>query len=135
MKRGQTRRGRERATRGLLSTPSARPLIRAVDHGPGVRLDAADVGASGDRWIEAFTDANRTHLARLGVSVSVETRGGLGLRLTPGPRIGAVPLLSPSTRRVAAGLVVVPRFRWSALGSVLGQIGFLRSLVLTTELS
>lgn len=125
MTRGRTKLGRERAsTRALLELPSGRPLIQAVDHGPGVRLDAADLGASGDRWVEPFLEANGAHLKRLGVATSVETRGGVSVRLTPGSRIGAVPLLSPSTRRVAAGLLVAPRFRWSALGAVLGDIGF-----------
>jgi hypothetical protein len=124
MTRGRTQRGRERASRGLLEIPTGRPLLQAVDHGPGVRLDAAMLGASGERWVEPFLEANRGHLRRLGVSANVETRGGIALRLTPGPRIGAVPLLSPATRRVAAGLLVAPRFRWSALGAVLGDIGF-----------
>jgi hypothetical protein len=124
MSRGRTQRGRERAARGLLEIPSGRPLIQAVDHGPAVRLDPSAVGAAGDRWVEPFLEANGAHLRRLGMSATVEARGGLALRLTPGPRIGAVPLLSPSTRRVAAGLLIAPRFRWSALGAVLGEIGF-----------
>ncbi len=115
---------RERPSRALLELPTARPLIQTVDHGPPVRLDASAVGATGDRWIEPFLDANAAHLRRLGISLKVETRGGLALQLTPGPRIGAVPLLSPSSRRVAAGLLVAPRFRWAALGAVLGGIGF-----------
>lgn len=68
--------------------------------------------------------ANGANLKRLGVSAEVEVQKSVGLRLTPTTRIGAVPLLSPSTRRVAAGLLVAPRFRWSALGAVLGDIGF-----------
>ncbi|HUP21714.1 MAG TPA: hypothetical protein VNB06_02090 [Thermoanaerobaculia bacterium] len=87
-------------------------------------MSARLLGASGDRWIEPFLEANRAQLTRLGILAAVETRSGIGLRLTPGTRIGAVPLLSPSTRRVAAGLLVSPRFRWSALGAVLGDIGF-----------
>lgn len=121
---GRTQRGRERATRGLAALPAGRPLIEAVDHGPAVRLDAKVVAGAGDRWIDPFLEANQNHLRRLGVQTHVETRGGIALRLTPGPRIGAVPLLSPSTRRVVAGLLVKPRFRWSALGAVLGDIGF-----------
>ena len=124
MSRGQTRKGRARANRALLAIPAAKPLLRAVDHGPAIRLDPSILGAAGDRWVEPFMDANRGHLDRLGVEVRVETRGGVGLSLRPGPRVGAVPLLSPSTRRVAAGLLVAPRFRWSALGAVLGTTGF-----------
>ncbi|MCA9535240.1 MAG: hypothetical protein KC593_16220 [Myxococcales bacterium] len=124
MKRGRTQRGRERATRGLMEVPSGRPLIEAVDHGPSVRVEAADVGATGDRWVEPFLEANAAHLRRLGVATAIDVRKGVGVRLTPGSRIGAVPLLSPSTRRVAAGLLVAPRFRWAALGAVLSDIGF-----------
>jgi len=123
MKRSRSYRGRQRITRGLLEVPSGRPLVEAVDHGPDVRLDAGVVGCVGDRWIEPFLEANARYLRRLNISAAVDTRGG-ALRLTPGCRIGAVPLLSPSTRRVAAGLLVKPRFRWAALGAVLGDIGF-----------
>ena len=124
MTRGRTQRGRERASRGLLEIPAGRPLIQTVDHGPGIRLNAAMLGASGGLWVEPFIEANRSHLRRLGITVNVETRNGVALRLTPSSRIGAVPLLSPATRRVAAGILVAPRFRWSALGAVLGDIGF-----------
>lgn len=46
------------------------------------------------------------------------------MQLTPGTRIGAMPLLSPASRRVVAGLLISPRFQWSALGAVLGDTGF-----------
>lgn len=124
MTRGRASQGRERASRGLMALPSGRPLIHAVDHGPGVRLDGSAIGAAGDRWVEPFLESNGAHLRRLGVRTDVETRGGISVRLTPGSRIGAIPLLSPSTRRVTAGLLVAPRFRWSALGAVLSDIGF-----------
>ncbi|MEJ2147752.1 MAG: hypothetical protein P8020_21755, partial [Acidobacteriota bacterium] len=48
----------------------------------------------------------------------------LRVMLKPGSRIGAVPLLSPTTRKVAAGLLIEPRFRWPALGAVFDAIGF-----------
>jgi hypothetical protein len=44
--------------------------------------------------------------------------------LRPSGRIGAVPLVAPASRRVVAGLLVSPRFRWTALGEVLSGIGF-----------
>lgn len=122
--RGRTQRGRERAARELRRIPPGRPLLRAVDHGKPVWLEAAAIGAAGDRWVEPFLEANRTHLRRLGVKAEVAARRGLAVRLTPGSRIGTVPLLSPATRRVTAGLLVSPRFRWSALGAVLGETGF-----------
>ena len=124
MKRVRTGRGQTRTARAILELPAARPLVRAIDHGPAVRLEAAKLGISGDRWVEPFLEANRAHLARLAVVPTIETRNGIALLLTPGSRIGAVPLLSPANRRVAAGLLVTPRFRWTALGAVLGDIGF-----------
>lgn len=122
--RGRTQRGRERATRALLELPPARPLLHAVDHGDDVRLTGDLLGVAGDRWVQPFLDANHTHLKRLDIRATVDVRSGVSLRLTPGRRIGAVPLLSPATRRVVAGLLVSPRFRWSALGAVLGDVGF-----------
>ncbi len=124
MSRGRTRKGRARRERALLAPPAAKPLLQAEDHGREVRLDPAAIGATGDRWIEPFLDANRSHLERLQVTPRVETRGGLALAFRPGSRIGAVPLLSPANRRVCAGLLVRPRFRWSALGAVLSEIAF-----------
>ena len=109
------------ATAGIAA---ARPLIETTDHGDGAWLDGAVLGADGERWVEPFLTANRPHLHRLSVTATVELRQRIGIRLTPGPRIGAVPLLSPSNRRVVAGLLVAPRFRWGGLGAVLGDIAF-----------
>lgn len=124
MKGAQASRRRHRVARGLSELPAGRPLIQAVDHGRAVLLDGVKIGATGHSWVEPFLEANRSNLGRLAVAAEIETRPGIALRLTPGPRIGAVPLLSPSTRRVIAGLLVAPRFQWSALGAVLGDIGF-----------
>lgn len=123
MSRGRTQRGRERAGRQRIDAPR-RPLIKAVDHGAPVHVRGPMIGADGDRWIEPFLQANGDHLRRLGVRAEVEARTPFAVRLTPGARIGAVPLLSPSTRKVVAGLLVEPRFRWTGLGAVLGSTGF-----------
>lgn len=119
-----TRGAQKLKKRPALQLPAARPLLQGTDHGDDIRLDGAVLGTPGDRWIDAFLDANAPNLARLGIQSRVEVRGNAALLLTPGSRIGAVPLLSPITRRVAAGLLIKPRFRWSALGAVLGDIGF-----------
>lgn len=122
------RRGAQKPkTRGELTRPpplNARPLFRLVDHGDPIRIEPAAVGAAGDRWIDGFLQANQAQLRRLDLRTDVETRGGVRLLVHPGSHIGAVPLVSPATRRVAAGLLVEPRFRWSALGSVLQATGF-----------
>ena len=121
MSRGRTRKGRVRATPNLAA---ARPLLRGVDHGSPIRLDASDVGGAGDRWIEPFLRVNGSLLRRVEVRPEVSSKGGLHISLRPGSRVGAVPLLSPATHKVVAGLLISPRFRWTALGAVFGSIGF-----------
>lgn len=123
MARGQTKRGRARASL-MAASATARPLLRAVDHGEPVEVRAAHVGAVGDRWVDPFLAANLDGLRRLGLRHEIRADSELRVLLTPGARIGAIPLLSPSTRRVAAGLLVEPRFRWAALGAVFNAIGF-----------
>lgn len=124
MSRGRTRRGRGRADRRLEANAAAPPLFRTTDHGPAVPLAAKDIGAGGDRWIDGFLAANRPLLRRLEVKAEISADRELQVRLRPGPRIGAIPLAHPVTRKIAAGLLVEPRFRWSALGSVFEGIGF-----------
>jgi hypothetical protein len=89
-------------------------------------MRSEDVGAGkrNDRWVEPFLDANLQAFHRLEVRGEVAYEGEVVLRLHPGARIGAVPLVSPATRKVAAGLLVQPRFRWTHLGDVVGAIGF-----------
>lgn len=41
--------------------------------------------------------------------------------------VGAVPLRSPDTRKVAGGVVVRPRFGWNGIGPLLQQIGWVAS--------
>jgi hypothetical protein len=123
MPRGQTRMGRSRATL-MAAVTLSRPLLKAHDHGEPVSINARDVGATGDRWVEPFLAANMAGLRRLGLHHEIRVDPVLRVLLKPGPRIGAVPLLSPATRKVAAGLLIEPRFRWAALGAVFNAIGF-----------
>jgi hypothetical protein len=63
-------------------------------------------------------------MQRLRLQVDVCADSEVYVRLTPGARIGAMPLVGPATRRVVAGILVEPRFRWPALGAVFNSIGF-----------
>jgi len=108
----------------MRGNPGARPLLKTADHGEPVEVQAKTIGARGDRWVEPFLEANRPHFHRLRLEPEVRADRTLRVRLHPQSRIGAIPLLSPSTRRVVAGVLVEPRFRWAALGSVFGSIGF-----------
>lgn len=122
--RGPAAKGKGRGELARSSVSNARNLFRLVDHGDPIRIRPSSVGATGDRWIDGFLEANHAHLRRLDLRTEVETRGGVCLVLHPGSHIGAVPLVSTATRRVAAGVLVAPRFRWVALGSVLQSVGF-----------
>ncbi len=121
--RGRTEKGRARAAL-MAAAPSSRPLLKGRDHGEPVSVRPDDIGAAGDRWVEPFITANRACLQRLELKYEVKADPTLRVLIKPGPRIGAVPLLNPSTRRVAAGLLIEPRFRWAALGAVFGAVGF-----------
>ena len=63
-------------------------------------------------------------MQRLRLQVDICADSEVYVRLTPGARIGAVPLVGPATRRVVAGILVEPRFHWPALGAVFNSIGF-----------
>jgi hypothetical protein len=63
-------------------------------------------------------------MQRLRLKADVCADSEVYVRLTPGARIGAMPLVGPATRRVVAGILVEPRFRWPALGAVFNSIGF-----------
>jgi len=124
MRRGHTKKGRTRAGNLLAAVSSSRPLLRGEDHGSPIAIDPRSIGVSGDRWVEPFLDANRPMLRRLELRPEIRVDPVPRVVLHPGPKIGAMPILSPSTRKVVAGLLIKPRFEWESLGSVFNAIGF-----------
>jgi hypothetical protein len=83
------------------------------------------VGPDADARLRSFLTANQPSLERLSLTVEVvAARGQPGVRLVPGPTLGAVPLRDPITRRPAGGVLVEPRFGWSSTGQVLAATGF-----------
>ncbi len=132
MTAGRTAVGRRRAKarRKQQQRQGTTPLLRGRDHGAAVVVEAEDVGelSTSTRWAEAFVEANRTALRRLDLRVAVASGSeGVTVRLHPRATLGAVPLVAPSTRRVHAGLLVEPRFGWSRVGSLLGDVDFAAS--------
>lgn len=123
MARGRTAKGRRRPS-FLDDVPRGPKLLKGKDHGDPFTISGADVGGLGDRWVEPFLAANRHAFRRLDLKEEVRTYPSLQLAVSPGSRIGAVPLVSPSTRRVSAGVLIEPRFDWSGLGAVFSAIGF-----------
>jgi hypothetical protein len=123
MLRRQTKKGGARSAL-LRAATASRPLLKGRDQGDPIVVRGPEVGAAGDRWIEPFLTANLPGLRRLELRPEVRADPEPRLLLVPGPRIGAIPLLSPATRRVAAGLLIEPRFRWAALEAVFDAIGF-----------
>ncbi len=129
------RRVPARARRGGWAThafrpPESKPLLRAVDNGPAVRLNPLHFApAQRDRgwgaYVDGFIRANEPALARL--DCNVEVAGGpegAVVRIKPGGHTGAVPLRSAQTQAVVGGLVVRPRFEWGGVGQVLHQTGW-----------
>ncbi len=123
MPRGRTSRGRARTVARSLA-PAARPLLETTDEGRAIRIDGSLFQTQGDRWIDPFLNANRAALQRLELNPEVHSDEGLHMLLRPSGRIGAVPLVAPTSRRVVAGVLISPRFRWSALGDVMSAVGF-----------
>ncbi len=112
------------AAQPLWKLADAPSVLRGQDNGPPIRITAEHLQTSGDRWFRAFLDANRTQLQRLNIVAEVRAGATTDLVLHPNEYIGAIPLLSPITRRVVAGLTISPRLGWHSLGSTLGAIGF-----------
>lgn len=119
------RRGPRRPARigpPVLPVPAHQRLYVACDAGDPVTVDGDGALVDGG---EGFLRQNAEALAKLDVRAALEPgRRTVALKLHPGGRAGAVPLRSPRTGLVDAGLVVRPRFGWPGMGRVLEQTGW-----------
>ena len=109
--------------------PQQGRLYRAVDNGPGIELDPAPFGGSGEegwgRAYESFRRLNEEAFSALSLTQRFEsTSRGLVLTLIPSDRVGAIPLRSGTTGHVVGGYVVRPRFGWSGVGAILSETGW-----------
>ena len=90
---------------------------------PGV--DKRKAGDLAQRRSENFLEMNRGVLNDFGIRGQLGgLRGNIGLWLETDTRIGALPLLSPSSAKPELGLVIEPRFSWSSAGDMLVGTGF-----------
>jgi hypothetical protein len=72
-----------------------------------------------------FIGQNAGLLGNLGIVIEPRYDGtAVELVFRTGTRIGAIPLLSPTTGKPDYGLVVKPRFEWPGLGAMLGLMGW-----------
>lgn len=118
------RKAKARPKQGAPVRRPPRELLRGRDHGDAVVVSSEQVGGRGEGWVEPFLRANDTSLRRLELTVAVQPGREQRVLLTPSARIGAVALVSASTQRPVAGLLIEPRFAWKGLGAVYRRIGF-----------
>jgi hypothetical protein len=84
-----------------------------------------DPSAQAARLARQFIDRNRGLLANMGVVVEPHFDGTeVELAIRTDTRIGAIPLLSPTTGQPDYGLIIRPRFSWVGLGAMLGVMGW-----------
>ncbi len=77
------------------------------------------------RLATQFIRQNRSVLSELGASIEQRYNGqSVELAIHSTTKIGAIPLLSPTTGRPDYGLVVKPRFNWVGLGPMLADMGW-----------
>lgn len=68
---------------------------------------------------------NRGILGNFGISGDLDYDGNkVDLIIKTGTRIGAIPLLSPTSGKPDYGLVIKPRYEWPGIGAMLGKMGW-----------
>ena len=77
------------------------------------------------RLADQFIAQNRARFVELDLSVGVHYDGAsVELVVQTGIKVGAIPLISPTTGRSDYGFVVRPRFEWTGIGEILGATGW-----------
>jgi hypothetical protein len=77
------------------------------------------------RLAKQFIEQNRGTLNNFDVQISQDYDGNnVWLVLKTGIKVGALPLLSPTSGKPEYGLVIKPRFEWDGIGSMLAQMGW-----------
>ncbi len=84
-----------------------------------------DPSSQTGRLADQFVELNRHFFSILDLKVETHYRNAkIELDVHAGTRIGAIPLVSPTSGRCDYGLVVRPRFDWSGLGPILAATGW-----------
>ena len=128
--RTASRRARRVWASHAFRRPSSKPLLRAVDNGPAIRLDPLLFApAQRDRGWGAFVDgfirANEPALARLDCRVEVAGGpDGAVIRIMPGATRGRCRFVPLRPKRWSGASWSVPRFEWAGVGRVLQETGW-----------
>lgn len=77
------------------------------------------------RLARQFIEQNKGVLASFDIEAFQDYDGtNVSLMLRSGLKVGALPLISPTSSRPDYGLVIKPRFDWTGIGSMLSQMGW-----------
>ena len=77
------------------------------------------------RLANQFIRQNQGVLSNVGISSGLDYDGNsVNIIINSGTRIGAIPLLSPTTGKPDYGVIIKPRFGWSGVGSILNRMGW-----------
>jgi hypothetical protein len=77
------------------------------------------------RLADQFLERNRPRFRALDIEVQPRYDGArVELLVQTGIKVGAIPLLSPTTGKSDYGFVVRPRFKWTGVGEILGATGW-----------
>lgn len=88
-------------------------------------LSSRDPNPQTARLANHFIQQNRGILGSFGISGTLDYDGNkVDIILKTGTRIGAIPLLSPTSGKPDYGLVIKPRYDWPGIGSMLGKMGW-----------
>ena len=84
-----------------------------------------DVNAQAARLANQFIRQNRGILGNIGINLEQEFDGNsVYLVFRSSTKVGAIPLLSPTSGKPDFGLIIKPRFGWKGLGIMLSQMGW-----------
>ena len=84
-----------------------------------------DYQAQAARLGQQFIQQNRWIFNQFDVEASLDYDGSsVDIVIRTGSKIGALPLFSPTSGKPDYGLIIKPRFDWSGLGTMLGEMGW-----------
>ena len=126
MRRRATVRGGHRSS----VSPHQSWLVQVTDHGHPVRIPW-NIFAPKQReigwgpYLEPFIRHNAIALSSLDLTYEIlPGKDGREISVRPAGKAGAIPLRAAQTGKIQGGVLVVPRFGWAGVGSILQRTGW-----------